>query len=588
MNRRHITCGRCVGSRKRDQGGYVLIIALIFFLAGGVAAVATMSDGILRESKTVRSESLSKQGYFASESALEDAVYRIKSGRQMGSTGSLSVASSTASVTVSTAGDGSRNIVSSADTSSVFRKTSATLSGGDTIGLDYALQSGVGGIDLGSGVEINGDVYTAGSIRADSNTSISGLAVAGEVASASVDQANDSPSVPTQSIVFGNANSTQDFAQSFTVSASKSVMGVRLYIKKVGNPSNATIKITASNGSSPNFNTSLTSGTLSSSLLSTSYQWIDIPLTANPVLDSSATYWIVIDANSNASNYYEIAANSSYANGQAKVGRGNNNSWNDTSPAGLDGYFNVSIGTTGVGVSGKDQWNRLSVGSAYANQVNFVNASDIIYCQTGGNNNKACDTSRVDPIVKTVPFPQASIDLWKSEALAGGTSTSRTVGSGGATIGPRKIIGNLSVSSGGTLRVSGTLWVTGSVTIDGGATVRSDDPAQSFSIVSDGLISVSGGAHVEGSSGSYILLLSTNAGASAISLSGGANSAAVAAPYGTVNVTGGTEIKAIYADHISISGGAQVQYNTGMSSLNLSGASLSGGTLNIKSWKETE
>jgi hypothetical protein len=69
--------------------------------------------------------------------------------------------------------------VSSAETSSVFRKTSATLSGGDTIGLDYALQSGVGGIDLGSGVEINGDVYTAGSIRADSNASISGLAVAG-------------------------------------------------------------------------------------------------------------------------------------------------------------------------------------------------------------------------------------------------------------------------------------------------------------------------------------------------------------------------------------------------------------------------
>lgn len=586
MNRQHSTLSR--RGYDRNQGGYVLIIALIFFLVGGAAAVATMSDGILRESKTVGSESLSKQGYFASESALEDAVYRIKSGRQMGSTGSLSVASSTASITVSTAGDGSRDIVSSADTSSVFRKTSATLSGGDTIGLDYALQSGVGGIDLGAGVEINGDVYTAGSIRADSNASISGLAVAGEVASVSVDQDNSSPAVPTQSVIFGKTNSTQDFAQGFMVSASKSVMGVRLYVKKVGNPSNATIKITASNGSNPNFSTSLTSGTLSSSLLSTSYQWIDVPLTANPVLDSGTTYWIVIDANTNASNYYEIAANSSYANGQAKVGRGNSNSWNSTSPAGLDGYFTVSIGTADAGVSGKDQWNRLSVGGAYANQVNFVNASDIIYCQTGGYNNKACDTSRADPIVETVPFPQANIDLWKSEALAGGTSTSRAVGSGGATIGPRKIIGNLSVSSGGTLRVSGTLWVTGNVTIDGGATVRSDDPAQSFSIVSDGLISVSGGAHIEGAPGSYILLLSTNTGSSAVSLSGGANNAAVAAPYGTVNVVGGTELKAIYADHISISGGAQIQYDAGMSSLNLSGASLSGGALNIKSWKETE
>lgn len=572
----------------RHQDGYVLIMALMFFLVGGVTIVANLSDGILRELRTVRAESLSRQGYFASESALEDAVYRIKSGRQMGAAETLSIASSTAGVTVSTAGDGSQTIVSSSDTSSIVRKTYATLSGGDTIGFDYALQSGVGGIDLDAGVTVYGDVYTAGSIRADGNASISGLAVAGESASVSVDQDNSSPAIPTQYVRFGVSNSNQDFAQSFGVSAPKSIMGLRLYIRKVGNPSNATIKITASNGSNPNFNNPLTSGTLSSSLLSTSYQWTDISLTANPVLDPNLTYWIVIDANSNASNYYEIAANSSYASGQAKVGRGNSNSWNGTSPAGLDGYFTVSIGTANAGVIGESQWDRLSVGGAYANQVSFVNASGALYCQVGTGNNKSCDTSRADPVIETVPFPQASIDLWKSEALAGGTSTSRAVGHSGATLGPRKIIGNLSVSSDGVLSVSGTLWVTGNVTIDGDATVRSADPSQSFAIVSDGLISVSGGANIDGAPNSYILLLSTNSGSSAITLAGGATTAAVAAPFGTVAVSGGSDIKAIYANRISISGGANVQYGPALSALNLSGASLSGGALNIKSWKETE
>jgi hypothetical protein len=155
-------------------------------------------------------------------------------------------------------------------------------------------------------------------------------------------------------------------------------------------------------------------------------------------------------------------------------------------------------------------------------------------------------------------------------------------------MGPRKIIGNLSVSSGGELRVSGTLWVTGDVTISGGAKVKSADASQSFALVSDGIISVSGGAEVEGSAGSYVLLLSTDSGASAISLSGGSNNAAVAAPYGTVNVSGGTDIKAIYANRISISGGADVQYSPEMSALNLSGATLFGGAPHIKSWKEVE
>jgi len=574
--------------RNGSERGYVLIMALIFFLVGGTAVVATMSDGVLREARTVRQESLSKQGYFASESALEDAIYRIKSGKQMSSSGSLSIASSTAGVSITTLQDDSRSIVSSSDTSSVTRTTSANISGGNTIGLNYALQSGVGGIDIGSGVHIYGDVYTPGSIRADSSTSISGIAVAGLVAIQSLDQDNSSPSTPAQSIIFGNSTATQDFAQSFRVSSAQSLMNVRLYIKKVGNPSNATIKVTASNGSIPNFSNPLVSGTLSSSLASTAYQWIDIPLTANPILDPSVTYWIVIDANSNSSSYYTIAANSSYSNGQAKVGRGTNNAWLDTTPAGLDAYFKVYMGTAGVGVSGQDEWNRLSVGSAYANQVNYVNATGVIYCQTGVGNNKACDTSRANPVIEIDPFAQENIDLWKSEALAGGTLSSQSVGWSGATLGPKKINGTLSVSNGGTFNVSGTLWVTGNVTIDGGADVRSADSAQSFAIISDGIISVSGGAEIQGQTGSHILLVSTRAGNPAISLSGGASNTAVAAPYGTVNINGGTNIKAIYANHIDISGGAEVHYESGMSSLNLSGSNLSGGPLNIKSWKETE
>jgi hypothetical protein len=575
-------------STRRD-GGYALITALLFFIAGGTAALATISDGVLREGKTIGRESLSKQGYFASESALEDAVYRIKSSKQMGSSGTLAVGVGTSTVSVSTLSDGTQQIVSSSRATDVIRKTSATVSGGNTVGFSYVLQSGVGGIDIGAGIQVIGDMYTTGSINGGSNSSISGMAVAAETATIGIDQNNSTPSIPTQSITFGAVSGSQDFAQSFQVSSNASLMSLRLYVKKVGNPSNATIKVTGNaSGNKPNFWNPIASGTLSSSLVSTSYGWIDITLTANPDLTAGTTYWIVIDANANASSYYVIGANSTYSDGQAKIGRGDTNSWGNTSPSGLDGYFAVMTGSNDVGITGQDEWNRLSVGTAYANQVSFVNASNIIYCQSGGSNNKPCDTTRANPIIEQAPFSQETIDLWKAEALAGGTVSTQSVGWAGSTLGPKKINGNLNVAGGGLLNISGTLWVTGTVTMSGGSRVKSASPTQSYTLVADGGINVSGGAEIQGSGTSYILLLSTGTADPTISLSGGANNTAIAAPFGGVSVNGGSSIRAIYAKRISISGGASVEYDPGMSSLNLSGGSSSGGALNIKSWKETQ
>ena len=76
---------------KQRQGGYALVTALIFFLAGGAAVVSAIADSVLREAKTVRNEYTSKQGYLASESSLEDALYRIKNGKALGTTEVLSV-----------------------------------------------------------------------------------------------------------------------------------------------------------------------------------------------------------------------------------------------------------------------------------------------------------------------------------------------------------------------------------------------------------------------------------------------------------------------------------------------------------------
>ncbi|MDO8579447.1 MAG: hypothetical protein Q7R72_01075, partial [bacterium] len=68
---------------------------------------------------------------------------------------------------------------------------------------------------------------------------------------------------------------------------------------------------------------------------------------------------------------------------------------------------------------------------------------------------------------------------------------------------------------------------------------------------------------------------------------GGANDTVVFAPNGGLSVSGGAHVKAGSAKHISINGGANITYDPDVSNLNFWSGS-SGGSFQIKSWKETE
>ncbi|MFA6158689.1 MAG: hypothetical protein WC763_03675 [Candidatus Paceibacterota bacterium] len=113
--------------RRTGEKGFALITALMLFLAGATAALATISGGVLREVKSVEDEGLSKQGYFASESGLEDAIYRIGLNKDMATSSVLSLSSSVASVLLSTLPDGSLDVLSSSVTGQVMRNTEANL-----------------------------------------------------------------------------------------------------------------------------------------------------------------------------------------------------------------------------------------------------------------------------------------------------------------------------------------------------------------------------------------------------------------------------------------------------------------------------
>jgi hypothetical protein len=272
----------------------------------------------------------------------------------------------------------------------------------------------------------------------------------------------------------------------------------------------------------------------------------------------------------------------------AKVGRQSTQTWNATVPAGLDGYFKVYIGTNEEGVTGESEWNRLTVGSAYAHNVSFVNASGIIYCQIGLSNNKACDTSRADPVIEANPVSQSDIDAWKAEASVSTYSGNYSIGgSSTGSLGPKKVTGNMTVGDSAILNIAGTIWVQGNLAIGGSARIQPANSSENYVILVDGTVSLGGSAQIFGSISSHIVVVSTSAADPAITISGSADDTVVSAPNGGLLVEGSGKVNVAAANHVSLTGSAQIEYDPSALDLDLTSGS-GGGQFDIHSWKEVQ
>jgi hypothetical protein len=453
------------------------------------------------------------------------------------------------------------------------------------------VQVGAGGFVLSGGSSINGNVYSNGDINATTGVHITGSATAANPPALTADQVNATPAISSCTsstcITFANSTATQDIAQSFKISAAIPLNNIQFYMKKVGAPSDATVKIVNDNAGKPGTDI-LMSNTLSASAVTTSFGWVTVTLPSTPILDPNQTYWFVIDASSNTSKYYILGANvGGYANGTVKIGQ-YGGSWSGTTPANLDTYFKIYLGGGTSIIGGNEYSTGVYVGTtgsdnAWAHTVKGATVTGALYCQTGSYTNKSCNTSKADPAPQPMPLSEGNIQDWKNDAVAGGTITGNYhVGDGGATLGPKQITGNLLVDGGGTLTVSGTLWVQGTITVTGGGKVRlaSSYGANDGALVSDGIVSVDGGGtfYGSGTTGSYPFLITTSAcpvesgcnGASAVTLSGGAGTVAIIAQDGTASINGGSALKAVTAKQINMGGGATLSYDSGLINANFS------------------
>ena len=570
----------------KNQKGSAMLIAVFFFMFISLAIVLTIVSPAARDLRVASTRYNSQQSYFLAESGVEDAYYRIKNSRQINTTENLVLGSSTTTTTIADINSSQKTIAAIGDTGSYQRNVTMSISTGVGVSFSYGVQTGKGGFTMSNGSSIVGSIYSNGSITGSG--SISGSATSANSASLTSDQSNGT-GTPTYDITFGNANATQDFAQSFQVSTTEVVNKVQLYIKKVGSPSNLTVRIVTNSSGSPSTVTK-TSGTLSASLVSTSYGWVDVPFSTTPQLDAGTTYWIVIDAATSTSNYYKIGANNDgYANGSSKIGQ-YSGTWGLNSNYTADAYFNLYIGGVMGLISGVTIGTGSS-GNAYAHTVNSSTIRGTNYCQTGTSNNKACNTTLADPVEVAMPISDQNILDWKDIAAGGGTTTGNyNLNSSSATLGPKKITGNLTVSNNATLTVSGTIWVQGNLDVSNNATVRlaTGYGASEGVIIVDGTVSLGNNADFAGSgtSGSYIMVLSTSSSTSAITVGNNAGAVILYAQNGTVNISNNAGAKSVSGYMINLGNNSTITYDSGLTNANFS--SGPSGSYDITTWQETQ
>jgi hypothetical protein len=579
--------------------GAAMLISVIFFIFISSTIVLGMATPILKQVKASQDLIRSKESFYLANGGLEDALIRVKNGKTVTSGDTFIVNGFTTTLTMTTDQNG-RTIQAVSDRGGVVRKLEAQVIAGVGVAFNYGVQSGTGGFYLSNNAGVNGNVYSSGDIVGSSGSYITGSAYAANTAALVADQVNDTPSTistctASNCINFGNASASEDFAQSFQVSTSSPINKVQVYLKRTSSaPANLTVRIVADNAGNPS-TTVLDTATINVSSVTTSFGWIEAVFTTNLELTAGTTYWLVLDGTTNSSRYYTIGANNTYGSGSGRTGK-YSGTW--SASAGLDGYFKLYLGgltstitnvTVGTG----------TLGDAWAHTVTNSTIRGSLYCQTGSGNNKACDTSRADPTSQGMPISDANIEQWKEDAEAGGvTSGDYSINGTSASLGPRKITGDLIVNNGAVLTLDGTLWVEGDITLQNNAIIKlsSGYGGNSGLIVTDGRLTVSNNATFQGSgqTGSYTMVVSTSdcpssvscGGGNAMSISNNAGTAVLYAQNGTIFFSNNAGAKEATAKLISLDNNSFITYESGLANLNFTSGPTGG--WEITRWQEVQ
>lgn len=442
----------------------------------------------------------------------------------------------------------------------------------------YGVQTGQGGLQMSNNAKVVGSVYSNGNITMDNGAQITGDAIVAGGTQPTADQQTDCQNPNCADYLFGKQVSGQnvyDVAQSFRPSMSVVINKVSLNLKKIGNPSDVTVRILSDNNNAPNKNNVIASGTLTANLVTTQYGFIDVTFSTNPALTANTLYWIVIDGSNNTNNYWSWSndLSQSYNSGSPKWSpnwQASNPVW--TSIAG-DMGFKAYLGGVSTSITGNN--NVIIGGSAKANTLTNLSVTGGAYYQIINSVSAGSYfPNSVDPAPANMPISDANIQAWKDAALANGSQTGNITNCP-ATLTSKKYIGNVTLSNNCITTITDPIWITGDLSIDNGSEIRLNSSYGSNSgvIVIDGKITLSNNGKFKGSgtSGSYLVAISNYDsrvnGTTAINADNGSNTSILYAGNGIIELSNNASLVEVTGWKLEMDNNATVTYNSGLASM---------------------
>ncbi len=590
-NLKHLPLIPSLPRRGRGWSGQAALMAVIFMLAIMLTAIFGVVALSLKEARVAGENTKSRNSFFTEESGIDDALYRLMRGKNISNSYSISLNGNTADIEITVVSPSERRIDSTGNASGSVRKSTVSLiTGSDNVNFYYGLQIGDGGLDMSNNAQINGNVYSNGSITASGGSIITGDAtVAGGIFSTpSVEWASQN-----SDFFFATASANRDVAQSFTANASDKLNKVSVFLGKVGSPSgNITLKIANDNGGKPNTG-NIASAAIPNSSVGATPSWVSVSFSSPPNLTSGAKYWIVLDYGSNSTvNYWNWRMDSTdgYADNTGKYTSNccaGNPTWSN---AGGDFDFRVWIGGVNTKIDGATIGNSTS-GTGRANL--FINTT----VHGSACPNQYCVVE--NPAREELPISDGVIQDWKDAAAAGGICAPPICDSLGnlnldngatLTLGPIKIIGTMDMNNNAILTVTGTIWIVGDVDISNGSIVKlaSSYGTKSGVLITDGIADIHNGAIFQGSgqAESYVMLLSTKNAPTTdvIEVDNGSTGIIYYAANGRIRFHNNAFAKEATAYGIDMDNNSVITYESGLANVNF--ASGPSGGWDIKAWQE--
>lgn len=572
-----------IGTNLKKQTGQVLVLALVIVGLVMINTLVIVSGSQLFSQNTNYTVQAS-QALNLAEAGVDKALASLNAtGGSYNGELETFLGGGSFSVTITTPSGNTKVIEStgyipSKDNPKVKRTIKINAGKGVGISFVYGVQVGEGGLQMAETSKVEGSVYSNGNIEMDNNAKITGDAyVAGGIA-AVADQQSDCAPPNCTDFIFGKnvaGNNRLDIAQSFRLGSSNYLGKVELKLKKVGSPSDITVRIMEDKNGQPDKGEVLTLGTLSASLVTGQYGFAEVTFNTAPFLSSNTTYWIMLDTSLDGSNFWAWSADSlqGYTGGSPSWSpdwQAGNPSWNAIS---ADLGFKAYLGGVPTYILGGNHGSTIE-GNAYANALRDLTVGGGAYYQTVENVSAGSNhPDSPDPSPKTMPVSDTNIAAWKTAAseagiYSGNISTCRS------QLGPGQYIGDVTFPIGCIVTIIDPVWITGNLRLNNGAHLQLDASYGSTSgvVITDGTIKLSQNNKILslGTAGSYLMAVSTfdsrSNGQTAIEVENSSNEGILYSPYGIAEIENTNEISELTAWKVKLSNGVEISYDTGLSS----------------------